>query len=586
VAEVVSDGDAGAAILAAIRRLTGRKARRAAPSEAWWRRWEAAIAPLDPAVVRALCERIWTAESGPTPAARAALWGVTAVATEATCTTLAAAVHHYTEIGAGAGARLAIRALGRIGTRAALAHLRALNHDHLAPKSRRTLAKTRSQRARDCGLADARAAEWADEDTGGLDFTGRRTWLLDDYRATIHLTAGGQVMQSFQRERGGWRVPRLPQPVRQAEQETLTEMRVAMQEVRHSYASQRAHLEQALRVGCTWPWAAWEEAFGSDPILRNLAARLIWQVAEDDTMWVGRPDLQRGWVDAANAPHEIATTARLTLLHPLDLAPADHEAWRQHLAAGAIRQPFPQIARETHVITAAEEATATYSNRFHGQVLTSGVLEQAIIQSRLEGYVGWGESEVWRDDPAQGLRAVFDLVRDNLQQEDGETVTLDRVRFVRLAWEHGSWEAGTNPVPLREIPLRVFSETMAELHRLIRRGGQGVNTTLEMRTRRVQELLPTLGLGARARLESYSVQVQGQRHHYRVHLASGGVYLLPDARYICIVPGAAHEAPALPFVEGDGKLAEILSKILLLAEDAQITDPVILAQLPDTPGGP
>src|SRR5205814_3941888 len=110
--------------------------------------------------------------------------------------------------GAGTSARLAVRALGRIGTRAAQAHLRALGHDQLGRKSRRTLAKTRSQRARDCGLADARPAEWAGE-SGGLDSTGRRTWDLDDYRATIQLTPTGQVMESFQREHGGWRVPRL-----------------------------------------------------------------------------------------------------------------------------------------------------------------------------------------------------------------------------------------------------------------------------------------------------------------------------------------------------------------------------------------
>ncbi len=67
-----------------------------------------------------------------------------------------------------------------------------------------------------------------------------------------------------------------------------------------------------------------------------------------------------------------------------------------------------------------------------------------------------------------------------------------------------------------------------------------------------------------------------------MHLASGAVHL-GDCRHLCIVPAASWKRPAklfLPFVEEDDRrIAEIFSKILLLANDDKITDPGILSQI-------
>ena len=58
----------------------------------------------------------------------------------------------------------------------------------------------------------------------------------------------------------------------------------------------------------------------------------------------------------------------------------------------------------------------------------------------------------------------------------------------------------------------------------------------------------------------------------------------PDNQYLCIVPqrwGAGQDAAGrlyLPF-EGDSVLSVILSKAMLLANDAAITDPTITRQI-------
>ena len=77
--------------------------------------------------------------------------------------------------------------------------------------------------------------------------------------------------------------------------------------------------------------------------------------------------------------------------------------------------------------------------------------------------------------------------------------------------------------------------------------------------------------------------VRGDLATYKIHLGSSNVLMEPGSRYLCIVasrgPSSEHRRDLwLPF-EGDHGLAIILSKALLLAADAAITDPLIMRQI-------
>ena len=67
-----------------------------------------------------------------------------------------------------------------------------------------------------------------------------------------------------------------------------------------------------------------------------------------------------------------------------------------------------------------------------------------------------------------------------------------------------------------------------------------------------------------------------------IHLGSSNILMVPTDQYLCIVPKQSATTPRetlfLPF-EGDGTLSAILSKALLLADDAKITDPAIRSQI-------
>jgi len=82
------------------------------------------------------------------------------------------------------------------------------------------------------------------------------------------------------------------------------------------------------------------------------------------------------------------------------------------------------------------------------------------------------------------------------------------------------------------------------------------------------------------RLEKTHAFIDGKLGQYTVHLGSGVVHQMGNAMVFVVPVHSQHRGRIfLPFVDDDPKTAEILSKILLFAEDDRIKDPGILSQI-------
>jgi len=81
-------------------------------------------------------------------------------------------------------------------------------------------------------------------------------------------------------------------------------------------------------------------------------------------------------------------------------------------------------------------------------------------------------------------------------------------------------------------------------------------------------------------IQGRHVLIEGTLSSYSVHLGSSVVHRQPGGA-VCIVPVHSQHRGRLflPFVDDDPRTAETLSKVLLLARDQEIKDPVILAQI-------
>jgi hypothetical protein len=95
----------------------------------------------------------------------------------------------------------------------------------------------------------------------------------------------------------------------------------------------------------------------------------------------------------------------------------------------------------------------------------------------------------------------------------------------------------------------------------------------------VQRIIPKTKIADRCTVGERYLVVRGGLRTYKIHLGSGNILMEPDDSYLCIVPSRrfGRREVFLPFE--DDRLALIVSKAFLLADDTSITDQTILSQI-------
>ncbi|UFN95794.1 DUF4132 domain-containing protein [Micromonospora aurantiaca] len=377
----------------------------------------------------------------------------------------------------------------------------------------------------------------------------------------------------------------------------VKELKATVADVAATLVATRDRLEGLLRRDRSWTVEQWRERFLDHPLARTLARRLVWTVDGVACCWAGEA-LQT--VD--DTVVEPADEATVRLWHPV-LDPDAVGPWRDFLTRHGITQPFKQAHREQYLLTDAERATGMYSNRFAAHIVRQHRLN-ALLSRRGWSYVqhrndGASYDLPWLALPDWGLRAELGVagIEDRGDDLVFDTMGTDQLFFIR---------GERLPVPLAEVPPVVLSEVMRDVDLFVAAAGVGADPnwydggpqgryrdywaqssfgelTPTGRTRRdvLADLIPRLAIADRCTLTDRFLEVRGDLHTYRIHCGSGNILIAPDERYLCIIPDSAKAKEPemyLPF-EGDSRLAEIISKALLLAADKKIKDPVILRQL-------
>jgi hypothetical protein len=188
--------------------------------------------------------------------------------------------------------------------------------------------------------------------------------------------------------------------------------------------------------------------------------------------------------------------------------------------------------------------------------------------------------------PEEGLRKTFHhdgvsawvtFLEGWLTPAEVDGLTVERVVFTN--------KSDGKVIPIENVNYRVFSETMRDLDLMVsvaHRGGvdpEATASTVEMRTALLKEMLGLMKIG-NVRLVDRHAFIDGKIGAYNLHLGSGTVHRQPGGS-LCIIPVHSQHRGRLflPFADNDPKTAEIVSKVLLLAQDDKIKDPTILEQL-------
>jgi len=408
--------------------------------------------------------------------------------------------------------------------------------------------------------------------------------------------------------------------LKDAEGSGIADAKAQAAEIARDLATQSLRLQALYLQDVCWDVPIWRERYADHGTMAMLARRLLWRAVWADRSAVIMPTAS-GACDVLGQPVDL-TGAKLHLWHPLMSDSAAVEAWRDRLIALNIHQPFRQVWRETYVPTDAERATRSYSNRFAGHIIRQHQMMTLAHQN------GWTcTHRMWVDAPndepshllvpAYGLQVEFWTEGaggdDPPVLDSGAYVYLgtDRLKFHRLDSE-ARFGRGAS-IDLTDVPPIVFSEIMRHGDfftsvasicmdpEWMDKGDQaqhpnqwrrdvantywqnGLNSDLtpsgEVRRAALLRILPKLRNGDAFVLEKNHLRVRGQKHDYMIHLGSSAVIIADSRRHVCIVPAGQNRAAVmLPFT-GDVTLSNILSKAMLLANDAKITDPVILRQI-------
>ena len=423
-----------------------------------------------------------------------------------------------------------------------------------------------SNLARNCGFTDVTRLVWAAE-TGLMQefsahFTpktveGTELWLSvsADGKASISCTKNGKPLKAL--------------PAKLKKHAYVLELKEAEKNLREQYSRSKKMLEEAMEDGV--PLLAHEIAniMAHNPVIAPLLRTLVFKSGSALGFYEA---------DALIAPDgtrtEVAEDAELKIAHALDLYESGTwAAYQAYLFEHEIKQPFKQVFRELYVKTADEHGKKT-SLRYAGHQIQPA---KTVALLKTRRWVVDGEEGLQRIYYKANIIARIYALADWFSPADIEAPTLEWVDF----FDRKTFKK----LPIDSVPDLIFTEVMRDVDLVVsvaHVGGvdpEASHSTIEMRRAIASFNLPLFKLD-NVRLEGSHAHIHGTRGDYTVHLGSGVVQQKAGAMLNVLPVHSQHRGRLfLPFLDEDPKTAEIMSKIILFAEDGKIKDPFILEQI-------
>jgi len=399
------------------------------------------------------------------------------------------------------------------------------------------------------------------------------TKVIDDSRAllepqevegvTLHLILDEIGKAEITVKKDGKELKSIPAKLKK--HETVVALAELKKTLAEQYRRARRMLEEAMEDRTAFTLAelsALSEHPVVYPMLKNLALT-------DGT--VSGFLVMDGLTNADGATIHLTPDTAVRIAHPYDLY--EQGIWRdfqKYLYDNRITQPYRQVFRELYIKT-AEEADQLHSLRYAGNQIQPAKTV-ATLKSRR-----------WVADVEDGLQKVY--YKENIVAQIyamADWFTPADIEAPTLEWVCFSDRRTGKELKISDIPPVIFSEVMRDVDLAVsvaHAGGVDPETshsTMEMRAVILSFVLPLFKLD-NVRVEGRHALITGKLADYSVHLGSGVVHQQGGAMIPVLPVHSQHRGRIfLPFADEDPKTAEIISKVLLFAEDTKIKDPMIL----------
>lgn len=357
-------------------------------------------------------------------------------------------------------------------------------------------------------------------------------------------------------------------PARLKKNAYINELKEVHKKLKNQYSRSRLMLEQAMEDEQTF-FIYELSRLTHNPVVWPLLRPLVFVSQEQVGFFT-----EGGLVTPDGEFVALLPETEVRMAHPVDLqARGVWHTYQKHLFANEIRQPFKQVFRELYVKT-DEERPMTHSLRYAGNQIQP---QKTVALLKTRRWVANYEEGLQKVYYKENIIASIYALADWFSPADIEAPTLEWVAFQnRKTYE---------PLTVAEIPDVIFSEVMRDVDLAVSVAHAGSvdpeasHSTIEMRRALIAFTLPLFKL-TNVTLEGSHAFIQGSLGKYNIHLGSGVIHQEAGAALNVLPVHSQHRGRLfLPFVDEDPKTAEVLSKILLFADDRKIKDPFILQQI-------
>ncbi|NTS76226.1 DUF4132 domain-containing protein [Catenovulum sp. SM1970] len=487
-----------------------------------------------------------------------------------------------------------------------IGHLSRLKHKVKQSSTQKLIQKYIDQHAEKLGFKPAQIEEISAPDFDLVD--GRLTTTFDDYCFYAQITSTNQVDQVWLKPDGS-KQKAVPQFVKSSDAHSnhLKLIKAKIKQIKQSFSAQRERIDRIYTEDMQWNIASFEQFYLNHGLISVIARKLIWLFDDVALIFVAG-----GWQDVNGKTATIEPNAVVKLWHPIFAEPNDVILWRKRLEALKIKQPFKQAHREVYLLTDTERNTGSYSNRMAAHIIKQQQFKSLAVSRRWNYQLMGAFDDGVRSQIAEKFIATHNITAQfyinaltdgNVEHDEirvWHCVTTDQIRFNDLSGK---------TIEIKDISPIVFSEIMRDadlfigvtsiandpqwqdgrvnnsnnLHSYWKYHSFGDLTEIAKTRKQVlAQLLSRLKIRDVAHIEGNFLIVQGKKQSYKIHIGSGYILIMPNDKYLCIVPThrntAKLDSTFLPF-EGDVGLSVLLSKAFLLANDDKIDDPTILSQL-------
>lgn len=385
---------------------------------------------------------------------------------------------------------------------------------------------------------------------------------IGEYTAQLSFNEMNQVELTVQK--GGKALKALPSALKG--DPYVRELKNFQKELKEQYRRAKVMFENAMEEETPFQVAELQD-LSLNPVARRLIESLVWKHGEI----LGR--LTDRGLDTLKGRTQLKETDQLILAHPVDLlASGQWSDFQRQLVEQRIREPFKQVFRELY-LPMDDETDREDTERYSGYAVLLGKGAAALRSRR------------WIMDYQMGLRKVYyglNIVVDILESAQwnepaGEGTTIDRVLFTHR-------NTG-QPIPIKDLPPKVFSEVMRDVDLLISLAGVGSGdpetspAAMAMRGALIESTLPLFNL-VNVTIKDHHALIQGSLGEYSIHLGTGVIHQKAGTQLLVkAVSDQERGRVFLPFMDEDPKTAEVLTKVLTFARDTKIRDPFIISQI-------